>query len=137
MKRKYPAHTAFEYNCFDCWGVDCSLRERQIIEIFPFEAIWSLGLLNSFPIVKPCEVRSYKKKKPSSMVRDVALETALKPLMGFVECFESRLGLKQVYSSRRLMVCVCAGMGGARDGWAVAEATGSGRRWWLAFGDRC
>ena len=76
-----------------CWGLDRSGHERQVIEIFPSEAIWSLGLQNGFPNLKPSEVRSYKSKKPSCLVREAALETALKPLLGFVECFECQVRL--------------------------------------------
>ena len=77
-----------------CWGLDRSSHDRQVIEIFPSEAIWSLGLQGGFPDLEPCEVRSYKKKKPSSLVREAALLSAMKPLLGFDECLGSQCGLR-------------------------------------------
>jgi hypothetical protein len=75
------------------WGIDRSSHQRQVIEIFPSEAIWSLGLLGGYADQCPGEVRSYKNKKPSSLSREVAVETALRPLLGFAKCFERQLSL--------------------------------------------
>ena len=57
------------------WGMDRSSQQRQVIEIFPSEAIWSLGLMGGFPNLCPGEVRSYR-TEPSSLLREVAVETA-------------------------------------------------------------
>jgi Protein of unknown function (DUF429) len=78
---------------FVCWGMDRSSHERQVIEIFPSEAIWSLGLQGGFPETRPSDVRSYKKKEPRSFGREEAMDTAIRPLLGFVECIEQQVRL--------------------------------------------
>jgi hypothetical protein len=78
---------------FVCWGMDRTIHERQVIEIFPSEAIWSLGLQGGFPGTTPSDVRSYKKKKPTSFGQEEAMDTAMRPLLGFAKCFESQVGL--------------------------------------------
>ena len=109
---------------FVCWGIDRKHHERQVIEIFPSEAIWSLGLLNGYPSLKPCDVRSYKNKKPNSLVREVALETALRPLLGFVECFGSQVGLPLRRWCEQLADYACAIAADKKKGDTVRKGKG-------------
>jgi hypothetical protein len=90
-----------------CWGMNRTKHERQVIEIFPSEAIWSLGLLNGFAGRTPVEVRSYKNKQPSCVAREAALEAALRPLLGFVECFGSQVGLRLRRWSKQIAEYAC------------------------------
>lgn len=93
---------------FQCWGNDRNRHERQIIEIFPSEAIWSLGLLDSFPQnLNPKEVRSYKNKKTRSLNRANAMETALMPLLGFVTRFQSEARLPWYSWSQQVAEYAC------------------------------
>jgi hypothetical protein len=109
---------------FVCWGVDRSPHERQVIEIFPSEAIWSLGLLSGFPSMKVCDVRSYKKKTPRSLVQDVALATALTPLLGFVECFGSQVVLPFRSWCEQVAEYACAIAADTRNSGAVRKDKG-------------
>lgn len=109
---------------FVCWGMDRSRHERQVIEIFPSEAIWSLGLQSGYPGVKPFEVRSYKNKKPSRLVREAALETALRPLLGFVECFGSQIGLPLRRWGEQAAEYACAIAADKKDVGAVRKGKG-------------
>ncbi len=70
------------------WGRDRRLHNRNIIEIFPSEAIWSLGLLGAYPSITSQDVRAYKSKKPHSLAIRLAEEQALRPLSGFVRLLE-------------------------------------------------
>ena len=62
---------------------------RQILEIFPSEAIWALGCLGAHARETSKEVRAYKAKKPTSLVQADARTYALRPLRGFVHLLES------------------------------------------------
>ena len=57
---------------------------RQLLEIFPSEAIWALGCLGAYARQTSTEVRAYKAKHPSSLVQADARTYALRPLQGFV-----------------------------------------------------
>lgn len=107
-----------------CWGMDRTSHQRQVIEIFPSEAIWSLGLMGGYPNFCPSEVRSYKKKKPSSLPRDAALEVALRPLLGFAQCFESQLFLPLSHWSEQIADYACAIAGDKKSSETVRKGKG-------------
>jgi hypothetical protein len=72
---------------FRCWGHDRRRHTFQVIEVFPSEAIWALGVLNGYPSMTSQDVRRYKLKKPSSLELSAARRQALAPLLGFAEYF--------------------------------------------------
>jgi hypothetical protein len=104
--------------------LDRTRHDSQVIEIFPSEAVWSLGLQRGFPSVKPSEVRSYKNKKPSRLVREEAMEVALRPLMGFVECFGSQIGLPLRRWSEQTAEYACSIAADKKGGDAVRKGKG-------------
>jgi hypothetical protein len=99
-------------------------HERQVIEIFPSEAIWALGLLNGFPKLIPCEVRSYKNKKPRSLLQAAAREVALRPLLGFVERFGSGVELPLRRWSEQVADYACFISADNRNGRTVRKGKG-------------
>lgn len=112
-------------NCgMACWGMDRSSHERQVIEIFPSEAIWSLGLMGGFANLSPSDIRSYKTKKPSSLLREFAEKTALRPLLGFAECFEAQISLPLRRWSEQIADYACAIATDKRDGGTVRKGKG-------------
>ena len=62
---------------------------RQLLEIFPSEAIWALGCLGAYARETSTAVRAYKAKNPSSLVQADARTYALRPLRGFVHLLAS------------------------------------------------
>lgn len=65
-----------------------------IIEIFPSEAIWALGLLGHYPELTSQEVRAYKSKQDRVMSVQQALAVATRPLNGFSRMFERGGGIE-------------------------------------------
>lgn len=57
---------------------------RGLVEVFPSEAIWALGLSGAFGDLDSQAVRAYKARRPRRLVRVDAREIAKRPLMGFV-----------------------------------------------------
>jgi len=72
---------------FSFWRKGCPACERQLIEIFPSEAIWSLGIQGRYANASPSKVRAYKKPKPRRISRREAKEQAMVTLSGFKELF--------------------------------------------------
>jgi hypothetical protein len=60
-----------------------STADRQVIEIFPSEAIWALGILGCYGSASSQAVRAYKSKTARVLSRADALDQARLPLMGF------------------------------------------------------
>ena len=65
--------------------------DRQIIEIFPSEAIWSLGIQGRYADAKASDVREYKTPSPCRISSKVAREQALVTLAGFTRLISSPL----------------------------------------------
>ena len=87
-----------------CWGLDRNSHERQVIEIFPSEAIWSLGLMNGFLNLSPDNIRSYKKKKPGSLSHATAIETALRPLFGLFDVSSDEFHCRCGFGVAKLLI---------------------------------
>lgn len=66
---------------FTIFGEQRSPTSRQIIEIFPSEAIWSLGVLGHFGDANPADFRLYKQKGRLTVAD--AMQQASLPLNGF------------------------------------------------------
>ncbi len=73
---------------FVLWGQDRRLHSRAVIEIFPSEAIWSLGLLGAYAGLTSQEVRAYTAKKLRELSVEAAEQEALRPLAGFVNLLQ-------------------------------------------------
>jgi hypothetical protein len=76
---------------FSFWRKGYPAHQRQVIEIFPSEAIWSLGIQGRFRNRTSSEVRAYKHAGPRRISRQVAKEQATAALAGFKELFKSPL----------------------------------------------
>jgi hypothetical protein len=68
----------FEFTIF---GEQRNQTSRQVIEIFPSEAIWSLGVLGHFGDASPADLRLYKRKGRLTVAD--AMQQASSPLNGF------------------------------------------------------
>jgi hypothetical protein len=79
---------------FSFWRRGCPAHDRQLIEIFPSEAIWSLGIQGRYPGSGSSEVRAYKKPKPRLISRQQARDQAMATLSGFTHLFNSSLSLR-------------------------------------------
>ena len=79
---------------------------------------------NGFPTLKSCEVRSYKNKKPRSLLQASAHEMALRPLLGFVKCFESGVGMPLRHWSEQIADYACAIAADKRNGGTVRKGKG-------------
>jgi hypothetical protein len=55
-----------------------------VVEVFPSEAIWALGILGGYPGCDSRWVREYKAKKPRRLEVVAAREVARRPLGGFM-----------------------------------------------------
>jgi hypothetical protein len=73
---------------FSVWRTGSRASPRDVIEIFPSEAIWSLGLNGYFTDRTSEEVRCYKSK--GSLSIGCAMEQAIGPLSGFERLFQER-----------------------------------------------
>jgi len=73
---------------FSVWRTGSRASARDVIEIFPSEAIWSLGLSGYYTDRTSEEIRSCKSK--GSLSIGCAMEQALGPLAGFERLFEER-----------------------------------------------
>lgn len=71
---------------FSVWRTGSGPSPRDVIEIFPSEAIWSLGLSGLYAGRTPEEVRSYKTKGSLNIV--CTKEQALGPFAGFERLLE-------------------------------------------------
>jgi hypothetical protein len=72
---------------FTCWDGQTPLNalpERTLIEIFPAEAIWALGVGGFFNRDAPDSIRLYKCLEGSHVTREDASAWASRPLNGFV-----------------------------------------------------
>ena len=58
--------------------------QRALLEVFPSEAIWSLGIAGHYGSRTASQVRAYKDKKSLTLTLQQALEIAKAPLIGFV-----------------------------------------------------
>jgi len=58
--------------------------DKGIIEIFPSQAIWALGILGHYAATSK-DVRAYKSKTDKVMKSDDAFQIAQRPLLGFCE----------------------------------------------------
>ena len=65
-----------------CWERDSSALQ-QVIEIFPSEAIWALGVTGCYGVSDSRTVRAYKMRKPRTLPQNEAFRMACKPLEGF------------------------------------------------------
>ncbi len=74
-------------DAFKPWGQDRSSHPHQIIEIFPSEAIWWLGVSELYRGLLPAEVRAYKQHSCKIAVQE-AKEQAIRPLSGFKSVLE-------------------------------------------------
>ena len=73
---------------FTVWRTGSRASFRDVIEIFPSEAIWSMGLSGHHTDRSSEEVRCYKSK--GSLYVGCAMEQALLPLDGFERLFEGQ-----------------------------------------------
>jgi hypothetical protein len=72
---------------FSCWDGSTPLNalpERTVIEIFPAEAIWALGVGGFFGRDAPDSIRLYKCLEGSHVTLEDASEWAARPLRGFI-----------------------------------------------------
>jgi hypothetical protein len=71
---------------FSTWGTGRAMGLRDVIEIFPSEAIWSLGISGFYGDRTSEDVRAYKTS--GSLSPACALDQARSPLLGFGEMVE-------------------------------------------------
>jgi hypothetical protein len=57
---------------------------RGLVEVFPSEAIWALGILGAYGDLDSPAVRAYKAKTPRKLALDDAHALARRPLRGFL-----------------------------------------------------
>lgn len=76
---------------FSFWRRGCPAHDRQLIEIFPSEAIWSLGVQGQCGSRTSSEVRAYKMAKPKRVTQPEAKDQAMAALSAFVSLFDSPL----------------------------------------------
>lgn len=62
---------------------------RGVVEVFPSEAIWALGLQGAYGALDSASVRSYKSKEPQVLDLHDAAVAARQPLVGFLRLLES------------------------------------------------
>ncbi|NJL29828.1 MAG: hypothetical protein HC897_19025 [Thermoanaerobaculia bacterium] len=65
--------------------------ERQLIEVFPSEAIWALGLSGCYGTATSESVRLYKSRGWKELPADLAQAHAARPLLGFSALFADQL----------------------------------------------
>lgn len=80
-----------EMDGFSFWRKGCPAHDRQLIEIFPSEAIWSLGVQGRYPGRSSSEVRAYKRSEPKRVAKPEARDQAMATLSGFTQLFDSPL----------------------------------------------
>jgi hypothetical protein len=80
-----------EMDGFSFWRTGCPVHDRQLIEIFPSEAIWSLGVQGRYPGRSSSEVRAYKRSEPKRVAKREAWDQAMATLSGFTQLFDSPL----------------------------------------------
>jgi len=73
---------------FSVWNSGSRASPRDIIEIFPSEAIWWLGLGGHYPDRTSAEVRSYKARGSLNLAG--AMDQAQAPLSGFERLFQEQ-----------------------------------------------
>ena len=74
---------AFKRRGFEICREPDSSALRQVIEIFPSEAIWALGIGSCYGASDSRSVRAYKMRKPRTLPQKEAFRMACKPLEGF------------------------------------------------------
>jgi hypothetical protein len=87
---------------------------RTVIEIFPSEALWALGVNGFYEREEPSSVRMYKKlkmelrrrkKQGLKLYREEAVHFARKPLHGFVPLLEGELNIEPAVKRISDMAC--------------------------------
>ncbi|MDQ6952675.1 MAG: hypothetical protein Q9M15_04025 [Mariprofundaceae bacterium] len=68
---------------FSIFGENREAMPLQVIEIFPSEAIWSLGIKGYYGDIDSKTIRAYKKKKPKDISYTDAHDIAKLPLSAF------------------------------------------------------
>jgi hypothetical protein len=95
-----------------------------VLEVFPSEAIFRLGVAGHYGALTSAQVRSYKAKKPARLAADAAHEAASRPLLGFVPVLECggvpRAVVAQWVSTLSDYACTVAG----RDDGSVRKSKG-------------
>lgn len=80
-----------EVDGFSFWRRGCPAHDRKLIEIFPSEAIWSLGVQGQYIGRTSSEVRAYKRSEPKRVTQREAKDQAMAALSAFVRLFDSPL----------------------------------------------
>lgn len=92
---------------FSVFAGEQERRNRLVIEVFPSEAIWALGVQGHYGSQCSQDVRAYKRKKPTSLNPVEARLIAERPLLGFLGTMNSELAERAVIWGKTLAQTAC------------------------------